>query len=64
MWEAKQKGNPFVFEEKWQGNLFGGKDIELMWHVHYFGGADMKKEMYLPHQKMTLPTFEMTLPRR
>ncbi len=26
MWGAKQKGNPFLFEEKWQGHLFGGKD--------------------------------------
>ena len=25
---AKQKGNPFLFEEKWQGHLFGGKDIQ------------------------------------
>ena len=28
MWGAKQKGNPFVFEEKWQGHFFGGKDIQ------------------------------------
>ena len=28
MWGAKQKGNPFFFEEKWQGHLFGGKDIQ------------------------------------
>ncbi len=60
---AKQKGNPFLFSEKWQGHLFVGKDIQLMWHVHFFGGGDMKNEMTFPHQKMTFPIFEMTLPR-
>ena len=43
MWGATQKGNPFFFEEKWQGHLFGGKDIQKMWHVHFFGGTDIKK---------------------
>ena len=28
MWGAKQKGNPFFFEKKWQGHFFVGKDIQ------------------------------------
>ena len=40
---VKNEGNPFFFEEKWQGHFFVGKDIQEMWHVHFFGGKDMKK---------------------
>ena len=60
---VKKKGNPFFFEEKWQGHLFGGKDIQKMWHVHFLCGADKKIKRSLPSLKMTLPLLKSYSPK-